>query len=75
MEEIFANHFREALDVEQKEINRNDRFRDYEEWSSLSNLALIAVIDEEYGVVIPPDDFKKIETVGELYDEVQKRKA
>ncbi|MHC1733046.1 MAG: acyl carrier protein [Bacteroidales bacterium] len=74
MMEKFIDHFREALDAaEGKEIKMEDRFRDYEEWDSLRYLSVIAMIDSEYDVIIDTTDFRKIETVGGLMEEIRKR--
>jgi len=70
----FIEHFREALDAEEgKEIKLEDKFRDYDEWDSLRFLSVIAMIDSEYDIIIETDDFKKIETVGGLIEEINKR--
>jgi len=70
----FIEHFREALDAEEgKEIKPEDKFRDYDEWDSLRFLSVIAMIDSEYDIIIETDDFKKIETVGGLIEEINKR--
>lgn len=70
----FIEHFREALDTEEgKEIKLEDKFRDYDEWDSLRFLSVIAMIDSEYDIIIETDDFKKIETVGGLIEEINKR--
>lgn len=74
MEEKFFSQLREVLDAEGKEIKLADNFRDYDEWNSLANLSLIAMLDDEYGVVIPPEEFKQIKLVGELLAEINKRK-
>jgi acyl carrier protein len=74
MEEIFYAQLREVLDAENKTVARDDKFRDYDEWNSLANLSLIAMLDDSYGVIIPSEEFKKIQTVGELLDEIVKRK-
>ena len=72
--EKFIDHFREALYAsEDKEIRMEDRFRDYEEWDSLRYLSVIAMIDSEYDVIIDTSEFKKIETVGGLIEEIGKR--
>lgn len=75
MEEQFYEALRDVLDVEEKEFNKSDTFRDYEEWDSLANLSLIAMLDEEYGIIIPNDEFKNIATIGELIAEIEKRKG
>ena len=48
MEEKFLDSLKEAMDIEAHEINMTDNFRDYEEWSSLTYLSVIAMLDEEY---------------------------
>ncbi len=73
MKEKFIEKFKEALDTEDKEISLDDKFRDYDEWDSLRYLSVIAMIDSEYDVIIETADFKNIETVGGLIEEVEKR--
>jgi len=73
MKEKFIEKFREALDSEGREIRLEDRFRDYDEWDSLRYLSVIAMIDSEFDVIIETPDFRKIETVGGLIEEIEKR--
>jgi acyl carrier protein len=73
MKDKFIEKFREALDSDGKEINLEDRFRDYDEWDSLRYLSVIAMIDSEFDVIIDTPEFRKIETVGGLIEEVEKR--
>ncbi|MEQ9100881.1 MAG: acyl carrier protein [Imperialibacter sp.] len=73
MEEKFIKAFKEALELEDRTIDLTDTFRDYEEWDSLGHLSLIAILDEEFGVVIEQAEFNKLNTVGELMVEVKKR--
>ena len=75
MKDQFFEKLREILEAEDKEIALEDKFRDYDEWDSLANRSLIATIDDEYGVVIPNDEYKKIETVGELIQAIQAKMA
>ena len=55
MEKKFIELFKEVLEIEDKEISLNDNFRDYDEWDSLTFLSLIAMIDDEFGIVIETD--------------------
>lgn len=73
MEEVFLSRLKEVLEIEDRKIELTDNFRDYEEWDSLNQLSLIAMLDEEYGVQIETDEFNKLTTVGNLLDEVKKR--
>lgn len=73
MEEQIILHLKELLEIEDRDVTLNDEFKEYSEWDSLANLSLMALIDEEYGVVISSSDFKKINTVGDLIKEIQTR--
>lgn len=63
----FIKKFAEAIERE-AEINMEDNFREYEEWSSLSYLSVIAMIDEEFDKQIEQTDFKELKTVQAVYD-------
>ena len=73
MEEKFIEQFKEALEIEDREISLSDEFRHFEEWNSLAFLDLIAMIDEEYDVVIEGNDFRELLTIGDVLKEIQKR--
>lgn len=73
METKFLDLFKEVLEIEDKEISLNDEFRQYDEWDSLAYLSVIAMLDDEFEIVIETEDFKKIRTVGELLKEVVDR--
>lgn len=68
----FIKNFVEAVEVENpKEVGMETKFRELDEWSSLSTLSVIAMADEEYGVELNPDVFRKAETVGDLFKAIQ----
>ncbi len=73
MEEKFLLKFREVLEASDKEIAMEDIFRDYEEWNSLAFLSLIAMIDEEFDVIIEGKDFKQLQTVGDIVQAIKER--
>lgn len=73
MKEKFLASFKEALQIEDREIYMDDVFRDYEEWDSLGRLSLIASLDEEFNLQIEDKDFEKLTTVAELLGEVEKK--
>lgn len=70
--EKFIELFAEALERE-GEIKMEDEFRNYEEWSSIAYLAIIAMMDGEYDVQIEEADFKKLRTVQDLHDACTKK--
>ena len=73
MEEKFIELIKDVLEIEDREINMNDNFREYEEWSSLAYLSVIAMLDEEYDCQIEEADFLKLQTIGDLYNAVIKK--
>ena len=66
--ENFAAQF-ENVDV--SELTAETKFRNLEEWSSLLALSIIAMVDEEYDVVIKGDDIRKSETIEDLFNAVK----
>lgn len=73
MEEKFISQLKEILEIEDRELKTTDIFRDFEEWDSLANLSVIAMIDEEYNVVIDNTEFKNLKTIGEVIEAIKKR--
>lgn len=67
MKEKFIENLKEALEIEDREINMSDEFRTYDEWDSLAYLSVIAMLDEEYDIQMEEAEFKKIRTVEDLY--------
>ena len=71
MEHKFLESFAEAMEIEDRMLAMGDNFRDYEEWDSLANLSVIAMIDEEFEVVIEANEFAKMSTLQDVYDKIQ----
>ncbi|CAK7070985.1 MAG: hypothetical protein PARBA_02776 [Parabacteroides sp.] len=61
-------------DTDASEIKADTVFKELEEWSSLTALSIIAMVDEEYDVRIKGDDIRNISTIAELYEIVKERK-
>ena len=60
-------------DVDIKEFTPDTKFKGFDEWSSLTSLSIIAMCDDEYGVVIKGDEIRSIMTVQELFDLVKSK--
>ena len=63
--EKFLESMNEAL--ERDSIKPDDKFRDYEEWDSMAYLSVIAMIDENYDIVIPGEEFEKLNEILDIY--------
>lgn len=66
--ENFANQFDET---DPSEISATTDFRTLDEWSSLTALSIIAMVDEEYDVTLKGDDIKNAVTVEDLFNTVK----
>lgn len=66
MEDKFIAMLKEVLEIEDRELDITDVFRDYDEWDSLAQLTLIASMDENFDVAIETPEFNKLITVGDL---------
>lgn len=73
MKENFLASFKEALQIENREVLPTDVFRDYEEWDSLGRLSLIAALDEEFDLQIEDKEFETLITVDDLLRAVEKK--
>ncbi|MCW4469580.1 acyl carrier protein [Flavobacterium sp. MFBS3-15] len=71
--EKFLELIKEVLEIEDRELNMEDNFKDYDEWDSLARLSLIASIDDEYNVQIEEEKFRTLNTLSDLYTEIQSR--
>ena len=65
----FIEHSAEQFnDIDASEITADTVFKDLDEWSSLTALSFIAMVDEEYDVTLKGDDIRKANTVKDLFN-------
>jgi len=65
----FIKHFAEQFDdTDISEIISTTKFRELEEWSSLTALVIIAFVKTNYGKIITGAEIRSCETVQDLYD-------
>lgn len=72
MKDKFIEAFAEALEMEISEINVQDVFRDYKNYSSLSELSVLAMLDAEFSIEIEMIEYNKLKTVNDLINLVTK---
>ena len=75
MTEKFIELFKETLEIKEDTLQLDTKFRELEQWDSLAFLSVIAMIDEEYDVIIEGNDFKKLITIGDVIEEIGTRKG
>jgi acyl carrier protein len=72
----FIDKFAGLFDYADKNEFRLDTdYKEIDEWSSLTALSVIAMIDEEYDVRVKSDDFRNTTTIEELFRRVESKKA
>lgn len=65
----FIEKFAEAIEIEEIEVlNAETEFRDLDEWSSLSVMMLIAMMDDEFEKQVGDKEIKTCFTIQDLYD-------
>lgn len=73
IKEFIENFTDQFDDTDASEITASTKFHELDEWSSLSALSIIAMIDEEYGVSVNGADIRQSETIGDLFELVKTR--
>jgi acyl carrier protein len=71
MEDKFLSIIADSLEISADKLSMDTAFKELDEWDSLSQLTLIADLDENFGVTISTTDFGKINTIQELFDFVK----
>lgn len=70
----FVEKFAEQFDdTDPSEIKADTHFRDLDEWSSLVGLSVIAMVDEEFDVLLKGEDMRQANTPAELYEIVKSK--
>lgn len=63
----FINNFAAQLDeTPAEQLSAETRFRELPDWSSLAALSIIAMIDDEYDVILKGEEMRQAHTIGEL---------
>lgn len=74
IEEFIANFAAQLDETDPESITAETRFKDLDEWSSLTALTIIAMVDDEYDVIIKGNDILKSDTIQDLCDIVEKKR-
>ncbi len=70
--EKFASQFE---DSETENIQKDTDFKQLETWDSLTAFSVQMMIEDDYNVQLSPDDFKLVNTVGDLYNLIVSKSA
>ena len=71
----FIEHFAEQFEeTDAAEFKADTKFHDLDEWSSLTALSIIAMVDEEYDVTLKGADVENATTIEDLFNTVKGKK-
>ncbi len=73
LKDFIDNFAAQMEETDPAEIQATTVFRDLDEWSSLSALSILAMVDEEYDVTLKGEDMKAAKTVEDLYNIVKSK--
>lgn len=74
LKEFIKNFASQFDETDMGEFKAETEFKELEEWSSLTALMIIAMIDEEYGITLKGDDIRKSVRIKDLFDIVKSKK-
>ena len=65
----FINNFAGQLDeTTVDQLSAETRFRELPDWSSLAALTIIAMIDDEYDIILKGEEMRATNTIEELFN-------
>ena len=74
LKEFMENFASQFEDTDASDIKADTKFRELEEWSSLTALSIIAMVDDEYEVQLKGNEMRVAETVEDLYNVVKSKR-
>lgn len=72
IEDFIENFAAQFDDTDAELFTADTEFKQLDEWSSLAALSIIAMVDDEYDVIIKGKDIISSDTIKDLYDVVVK---
>lgn len=73
IKEFIENFAAQFDDTDPAEITATTEFKNLDEWSSLTALSVIGMVDEEYDVTLKGDDIRNAATVEDLFNTVNSK--
>lgn len=73
IQDFIENFAAQFDDTDAAEFTAETKFKELDEWSSLTALSIIAMVDDEYDVIIKGNDIVSSVTIQDLYNVVAKQ--
>ncbi len=75
IQEFIENFAAQFDDTDEALFTAETKFKELDEWSSLTALSIIAMVDDEYDVIIKGNDILGADTIQDLLNVVEKKKG
>lgn len=73
IQEFIENFSAQFEDTDAALFTAETKFKELDEWSSLMALSIIAMVDDEYDVIIKGNDITNSDTIQDLFNIVVKK--
>ena len=73
MKDFLENFAEQFDDTPADQITLDTNFKDLDEWSSMTALTIIAMVDEKYGKKLSGSDIREASTVQDLIALIEKK--
>jgi len=73
LEEFIKNFAAQFEDINTAHFGPETEFRNNDEWSSLTSLSIIAMVDEEYNVTLTGDEIRSSKTILDIFEKVNSK--
>lgn len=74
LDEFISNFAVQFDETGVEEFSSETNFKELDEWSSLTALSIIAMVDDEYDVKVKGEDIRNSKTIKDLFEIVKSRK-
>lgn len=75
IQEFIENFAAQFDETDEALFTADTNFKQLDEWSSLTALSIIAMVDDEYNVIIKGSDIINSETISDLFEVVEKKRS
>ena len=75
IQDFIENFAAQFDDTEPDVFTADTKFKELDEWSSLTALSVIAMVDDEYDVIIKGNDIINSQTIGDLFHVVEQLRS
>lgn len=70
----FVNDFAdEFLDTDSSEFSVDTEYKDLDEWSSMTGMAIMSMIENKYGVEVSALEIRTADTIGSLFSIIESK--